>query len=77
MEEKKATGVKSVTLDDVKAAEAQTGVKSPVSAQHGTPEAKKLDKQAKKIDRKEKTTTSKDDDTWAKKVDKQVKLQIP
>jgi hypothetical protein len=77
MAEKKVTEVKSVSLADVKAADAQTGVKPSVSAQSGTPEAKKLDKQAKKIDRKEKTTTSKDDDKWAKTVDKEVKLQIP
>lgn len=72
--------VKSVTLGDVKAAEAATGVKTDVSAakhRSGKVEVKGLDKNSKEIDRREKSTSSKADEKWAKDLDKVDKTQNP
>ena len=77
MLEKKTTSVKSVTLGDVKAADAKTGVKTTASAQRGTTEVKDLDRDIKDLDRKEKTASSKELDKRAKQADKVDKRQNP
>ena len=82
MAEKKVTGVKSVTLGDVKAVDAQTGIKSSSSTGVLPPnpdlddidlEAKELDQDIKDFDRKEKTTSSKDLDKRGKQADTKAK----
>ena len=81
MPEKKASGVKSVTLGDVKAAEGRTGVKS-VASSSSSPDvsmdeldeqAKQLDKDIKDFDREAKTASSKELDKRGKEVDRKVK----
>ena len=85
MVEKKITGVKSVSLGDVKAAEVRTGIKStPTASPHsGLPEnpthedidkaAKSLENDAKDFDQSEKTASSKDLDKRAKDADAKAK----
>ena len=84
MVEKKVTGVKSVTLGDVKAADIRTGVKSSPAASASTlPDnptnddidkaAKSLDNDAKDLDQSEKTASSKDLDKRAKDTDAKAK----
>ena len=78
MAEKKSMGkpaVKSVTLADVKAAEAQAGGTTVSASKAGDDdiEAKDLDRDIKDHDRSEKTTSSKDLDTRGKQADKTAK----
>lgn len=75
-----STGVKSVSLGDVRAAEATVAVKTTASAskhRDGKVEVKGLDKNAKEIDRREKTASSKETDKRAKEIDKVDKTQNP
>ncbi len=67
--------VKSVTLDDVKAAGGATGVKTIQAS--GTEEAKQLDKDVKDLDREEKTASIKELDKSVKETDKYDKLANP
>ena len=78
MAEKKSMGkptVKSVTLADVKAAEAQAGgvTVSASNAGDDDVEAKDIDRHAKDLDRREKPTSTKDLDTRGKQADKTAK----
>ena len=83
MVEKKVTGVKSVTLGDVKATDIRTGIKSTASASSSLPAdpthedidkaAKELDTDIKDFDRSEKTASSKDLDKRGKDADSKAK----
>jgi hypothetical protein len=84
MVEKKVTGVKSVTLGDVKAADIRTGIKSTPSASSSSlpadpthedidKAAKELDTDIKDFDRGEKTASSKDLDKRGKDADTEAK----
>jgi hypothetical protein len=80
MAEKKSMGkptVKSVTLSDIKAAEAKAGGVTVSASKTGDDDktAKDLDRHAKDLDRREKTTSTKDLDKDAKQVDKTAKDQ--
>ncbi|MGZ8283171.1 MAG: hypothetical protein ACXWUN_09520 [Allosphingosinicella sp.] len=77
MADKKTTGVKSVTLADVRAAEASSAVKAPTPSPGDDDylKAKDADNTAKELDKAQPGKTSKDLDTQAKRLDKTAKKQ--